>query len=608
MKKEQNLFKLFSLLIICLYVGLLFAPQTVFGEEFTLYFEWMTSWPDLRQVVDTDNNNFTELCQFYFYEYDPNISPGDPNIDPTERIVDQKDFSITGLDIGTMNIPGLDYLNTATLEKGIRYALRLYPTARLDLEEQEPDMNHIYLDQWYKRKRELDPDDLIWFEDEDNKSSNIIMKQGKAWLKIVLERGYTITGKLILPDGQDLKNEPMRIKVLDENKRDTKYFTITGTNGGYVIRGLSPGNYYIVADGHPKGYVKSYYNAQEDLIITDPNEIKEWDPNIPTGLHLDDFPSDWEEAYQKQDEGFWPPETSRISGNNIYIKKGKSIIGRILDPNGDALDSNQASLMWVQVFDPEAYTPLYLRFQHSSRYYIHDPNLAAYNSWERVNMIHLDHSGNDPDLSFFLGGFDPNAEGDVIVKVVDASSTYFPTFWTDGSGAYSYKNAELINLGELEGEGVREISVRLNRYPKIVGTIKDPTGTPLDNIRVTASIKGYSSGQRWDTTDSDGYYEIKFNPMVDLLYEPYFSLDTQESLDWQLFVHDVDPNRRYRYPWQYYNENGNVQYSDLASVVTISKENSVRRVDFSLREGGRIRGALPYSSVVTIPTSPPVNA
>ncbi len=596
MKKERNLYKLFSLIIICFLVGFLCVPQTAVGETFHLYFNWMASWPDLRPVVDTATNRFTELCQFVFYEYDPNISAGDPNIDPRERIVDWKTFSITGPDKYTLGVgpvpPVLGYSTTAELEKGVKYALRIFPLFRLDLQDIDIDidMEYVYQDQWYSRKRELDPNNLIWFEDEDNKSKHIYMYQGKPWLKIVLERGYTITGKLILPDGQDLENESIRVKILDENKRDTRFFSDTNF-GHYVIRGLSPGNYYIVADGHPKGYVKSYYNAQ-DLIIIDPNKIKGLNSDLPTGFELEDFPASWEELYMNQD--CWDDDMALIPGKDISIKKGKSIKGRILDPNGDPLDPSQASRLCLQIFDPDSYNCFYPNpgFQPPLRYYIHDLNYDTYPPWEKITMVYFDHCGNDPNMSFFLGGFDPNAQGDVIVQVIDPSDRYFPTFWSDGSGAYFYKDAEPINLGDLEDEQEYEIIIRLNRFPKIIGKIKDEiSDEPLDNIQVTASLKGYDYGQRSAVTDPNGYYEIKFMPM-DLPFDTWFSLDTQDSLDWQLFVEDVDPNRIHHYSWEYYNENGNVQYRDLASAVTISEKNVVQYVDFALQKGGRIQGCV----------------
>ncbi|MEW5800744.1 MAG: carboxypeptidase regulatory-like domain-containing protein [bacterium] len=440
------------------------------------------------------------------------------------------------------NPPGA---STVYLPKGKRYLLRVEPLVGRTSSQGSYQMKEAnYQSQFYSKHRTFQ---------EAIADESFIDTTGTAnsGTKIIaLEAGYKIEGSLKACGAGGSYIEGVMMKLFDANRNPVgRYGKSTGTGGlnsvNYTIYGLSPGKYYLMADGPSKGYIRKFYKGTTGADTIDNAEL----------IQI---------------------VNSDATGKNMCLEKGYEVKGTLLDPDGKTMQHTAT----VYLLDTT--------YNVAIGAYIFDPNSAAYDEFvTRLNyylsggLLDISYRKNDPHFS--IGGLDPNyslggspkgALGECILAGMDPRGVYASSFY---DGHYFMSEADRIRIKNITPASTFDI--RFRKAGRIEGTIKDKAGNPLVQI----GIKAIDANDEMNIinimqpcyTDPNGRYALVGLPPMDYKIEA---------------VDEVN----HQYLWQYYQGKSNFIQ---AQKIQVTEQNlNFSHIDFELEIGGKITGSVKNAS------------
>ncbi|MEW6381238.1 MAG: carboxypeptidase regulatory-like domain-containing protein [bacterium] len=425
------------------------------------------------------------------------------------------------------------------LPRGKKYLIKVEPlVGRSSIQSPYQIKEANYQSQFYNRHRTAE---------EAIADESFVDTTGSATYgtKIIsLETGYKIEGSIKKAGSGNTYIEGVTVKVYNENGTPVaRYGKSTGTGGvsgvNYTIYGLSPGKYFLLADGAPKGYIRKFYKegtgtdllADADLI-----EIK----------------------------------NSDVTGKNFVLNEGYSIQGALLDPDGKPIKHGAR----VYLLDAASSTPLGWCF--------YDPNSGSYD--ELMTRLSYYQSGGTLDFAYFkntpqyfIGGLDPNysvgglpkgSGGECILLGVDQRGEYAPTVYQNH---YFVSDADKIVLRNITQGSVYDL--RFRRAGTIEGSVKDKAGKPLNGIVIKAidARDEMKVVQPLAQTDPNGRYKLVGLPPIDYKIQA---------------VDEVGG----KYLWQYYQ--GKTSFAQATAIQLTDQKLNETHVDFELEIGARITGCI----------------
>jgi len=425
---------------------------------------------------------------------------------------------------------------TIKLPKGKKYLMRVEPlVGRTSSQSSYQAREANYQTQFYSRHRTAQEaiDDESFIDTTGSATSGT--------KTISLEPGYKIEGS-IKKSGSNTYIEGVTVKVYDEKGQVvTRYGKSSGTGGttgaNYTIYGLSPGKYYLVADGAPKGYLRKWYKGSTGTDLLAEAELIEI-------------------------------KNSDVTGKNFSLDEGRSIKGTLLDPDGAPIKHAAR----VYLLDAATSSPVGWCF--------YDPNSASYDELlarltysQTRGLIDFSYFKNSPN--YFIGGLDPNYSigglprgslGECILVGVDLTGTYAPSVYKD---KYFVSDADRIVLKNITQDSVYNLQFR--RSVTIEGSVKDKAGKPLGGIIIQAV------DARDETkiipplaqTDPNGRY--KLSGLAPIGYK----------------IQAIDQYGR-KYLWQYYKNAAS--FAQATTIQFTDQKLSESHIDFELEIGGRISG------------------
>jgi protocatechuate 3,4-dioxygenase beta subunit len=364
---------------------------------------------------------------------------------------------------------------------------------------------------------------------------------------ISLEPGYKIEGSITPCESSGSFIEGVMVKVYSEDKVPTSRYGKSAATGGlnkvnYSVYGLSPGKYYLLADGPSKGYMRRFYKGSTGTDTLDDAELIEI-------------------------------KGSDISGKNICLNHGRTVKGTLFTPDGSIMQHSTT----VYLLDAVYSVPVGV--------YLFDPNSPAYDEFvTRLNyylsggMVDISYSKNDPHYS--IGGLDPNYSiagspkgflGQCILVGVDPRGEYAPNVY---NGHYFAGDADRISLKDVTSTSTFDLHFK--QAATIAGTVKDKTGVPLPSVVVKA-VDGNNESNVIQPiyTDPNGRYKFVGLP----------------PMDYKVQVSD-DVNHKYL--WQYYQNKSNFVQ---ANKVQLTEQNlNASHIDFEMEIGGKIAGSVKEAS------------
>jgi len=502
----------------------------VVGTLFTYYGDW--AWAEDYYLLTIDFNGAETSKDIKvlieIYEYIPGMTAlGLPVI---QAVTNTK--SSLNNPSGALSLP---------LPKGKKFLLRAEPLVGRTSSSSSYQLKEAnYQSQFYSRKRT--------FQDAITSQSFIDTSGTSATGTriIALEAGFKIEGS-IKKCGTSTYVEGVMLKVYDENKVPaTRFGKSTGTGGlngvNYTIYGLSPGKYYLMADGPSKGYMRKFYKGSTGTDKIDDAELVEI-------------------------------TSSDVTGKNICLDEGSAVKGTLYAPDGSVMKHSTT----VYLLDAVYSVPVGV--------YLYDPNSAAYDEFvTRLNyylsggMFDISYSKNDPHYS--IGGLDPNYSiggspkgvlDKCILVAVDPRGEYAPNVF---NGHYFVGDADLISLKSITSSSVFDLHFK--QAATISGTVRDKTGTPLGSIVVKAiDAKNESNVIQPIYTDPNGRYKFVGLPPMDYKVQ---------------IIDDVN----HKYLGQYYQNKSNFIQ---ANKIILTEENlTASYIDFVMEIGGRIAGTVKEAS------------